>query len=52
MFVLFTFNHLPLYIKNLAEDLKAFKLALKEFLYRHSFYSIEEYYEHSAELLA
>ena len=41
------FNHLPLSIQNLAEDLKAFKVALKKFLYRHSFYSIEEYYEHN-----
>ena len=36
------FDHLPLSIKNLAEDPKAFKVAFKKFLYRHSFYSIEE----------
>jgi hypothetical protein len=39
------FNHLPSNFKNLVKDLKAFKFALKQFLYRHSFYSIEEYYD-------
>ena len=38
------FNHLSTDLKNLVNDLKAFKFALKQFLYRHSFYSIEEYY--------
>jgi hypothetical protein len=38
------FNQLPSNLKNLVSDLKAFKSALKQFLYRHSFYSIEEYY--------
>jgi len=38
------FNHLPSKLKNLVNDLKAFKFALKQFLYHHSFYSIEEYY--------
>jgi len=27
--------------------MKCFKLSLKRFLYHHSFYSIEEYYEHN-----
>ena len=43
------FNHLPPYIKNLVDDLKVFKLALKKFLYHHSFYSTEEYYESCVE---
>jgi hypothetical protein len=43
------FNQLPLYIKNLVDDLKVFKLALKRFLYPHSFYSLEEYYERDVE---
>ena len=38
------FNHLPSELKNLVNDLKVFKFALKQFLYHHSFYSIEEYY--------
>ena len=43
------FNHLPPYIKNLVDNLKVFKLALKKFLYCHLFYSIEEYYESCVE---
>ena len=39
------FNHLP-DIKLLVNDMKCYKLSLKRFLYHHSFYSIEEYYEH------
>ena len=39
------FNHLP----PLVDNLKVFKLALKKFLYRHLFYSIEEYYESCVE---
>jgi tetrahydromethanopterin S-methyltransferase subunit B len=37
-------KHLPSNLKNLVNDLKAFKSALKQFSYRHSFYSTEEYY--------
>jgi len=40
------FNHLPQHIKNLANDMKSFKTSLTRFLYHHSFYSIEEYYEY------
>ena len=41
------FNHLPRHIKSLANDIKSFKTPLKRFLYHHSFYSIEEYYEYN-----
>ena len=40
------FNHLPRHIQLLANDMKSFKTSLKRFLYHHSFYLIEEYYEH------
>jgi hypothetical protein len=40
------FNHLPQHKKILVNDMKCFKLSLKRFLCHHSFYSIEEYYEH------
>jgi len=43
------FNHLPRHIKILVNDMKRFKLSLKRFLCHHSFYSVEEYYEHTAE---
>ena len=39
------FNHLLQYIKTLANDQKHFKSTLKMFLYDHSFYSMDEYYE-------
>ena len=39
------FNHLTQYIKTLANDQKCFKSTLKRFLYHHSFYSMDEYYE-------
>jgi ABC-type transporter Mla maintaining outer membrane lipid asymmetry ATPase subunit MlaF len=41
------FNNLPLEIKNVAENPKKFKTALKQFLYTHSFYTLEEYLIHS-----
>jgi hypothetical protein len=40
------FSHLPWHIKILVSDMKCFKLSLKRFLCHHSFYSVEEYYEH------
>jgi hypothetical protein len=40
------FNHLPQYIKAMANDQKCFKVTLKRFLYHHSFYSMDEYYEY------
>jgi hypothetical protein len=39
------FNHLPLQIKRLSNNIKLFKSALKKFLTLHSFYSVEEYFE-------
>jgi hypothetical protein len=33
--------------KILVSGMKSFKTSLKRFLYHHSFYSIEEYYEHN-----
>jgi hypothetical protein len=41
------FNYLPLKIKSLWNEIKLFKPALKRFLNVHSFYSVEEYFEHS-----
>jgi hypothetical protein len=40
------FNDLPQYIKALANDQKCFKSTFKRFLYHHSFYSMDEYYEY------
>jgi hypothetical protein len=41
------FNRLPVLIKQLSHDLKQFKMALKGFLYLHSFYSLDEYFKHN-----
>jgi hypothetical protein len=38
------FNNLPLEIKNVADNQKKFKTALKIFLYTYSFYTLEEYF--------
>ena len=38
--------HLPQYIKVSTNDHKYFKSTLKRFLYHHSFYSMNEYYEY------
>jgi len=35
-------NHLPQSIKNLSDNPKQFKSALKNYLYVHSFHSVEE----------
>jgi len=40
------FNDLPQYINSLTNDHKYFKCTLKRFLYQHSFYSVNEYYEY------
>jgi hypothetical protein len=40
------FNHLPQYIKTLANDQKCFKSTLKRFLCHDSFYSMDDYYEY------
>jgi hypothetical protein len=39
------FNHLPLQIKRLANEIKLFKLAVKKLLISLSFYTLEEYFE-------
>ena len=41
------FNHLPQFLKALVYNPKQFRTLLKRFLYHHSFYSIEEYYEYT-----
>jgi hypothetical protein len=40
------FNSLPPQLKHLYNDHKCFKFALKDFLYCHSFYTLEEYFDH------
>ena len=40
------FNHLSQYIKALTNNHKHFKSTLKRFLFHHSFYSMNEYYEY------
>ena len=40
------FSHLPQSLKALVHNPKQFRSSLKRFLYHHSFYSIEEYYEY------
>jgi hypothetical protein len=39
-------NHLPQYIKALINNQTCFKSTSKRFLYHHSFYSINKYYEY------
>jgi len=41
------YNHLPLHIKILSNDLKHFKSKLKSFLIEHTLYSLEEFYLHN-----
>jgi len=41
------FNHLPPRIKILSNEIKLFKPALKRFFDTSSFYSVDEYLEHS-----
>jgi hypothetical protein len=40
------FNSLPLYLKQLYNNCNGFKIALKEFLTSHSFYTLGEYFEY------
>jgi hypothetical protein len=40
------YNHLPTSIKELANEQKPFRSALKRFLYINSFYSMEEYFNY------
>jgi hypothetical protein len=44
------FNHLPLKIRSLSNDIKSYKLALRRFLNLYSIYSVEEYLEYSYNL--
>jgi hypothetical protein len=45
------FNHLPQCLKSLVHNSKHFRSSLKRFLYHHSFYSLEEYYEYKENTL-
>jgi hypothetical protein len=38
------YNHLPADIKDLADDVKSFKKALKNYLHVHSFYTRDEFF--------
>jgi hypothetical protein len=40
------YNSLPVYLKQLTNKSKHFKIALKDFLTSQSFYTLEEYFEH------
>jgi len=44
------FNNLLQSIKNLSNNPKQFKSALKNYLYAHSFYCVEEYFNVNKEL--
>ena len=39
------FNKLPSYIKIESDNPKKFKLVLQKFLYKNSFYSLDEYFQ-------
>jgi plasmid replication initiation protein len=41
------FNSLPPYIKDVSNNVKKFEYSLKQFLCIHSFYSLEEYFQHN-----
>ena len=41
------FNNLPTYIKNLLQTKNQFKQALNEFLHSHSYYSLNDFYNHN-----
>jgi hypothetical protein len=40
------FNSLPLYLKELYNNCKCFKLALKDFLCDHSSYTLDEFFDY------
>jgi exonuclease III len=40
------FNNLPAPVKDLSHNTKEFKVALKDFLYFHSFYTLDEYFNY------
>ena len=41
-------NSLRPYIKDISNNVKKFEICLKRFLHIHSFYSIEEYFQHKS----
>jgi hypothetical protein len=41
------FNCLPADIKELSDDIKCFKNALKRFFHLHSFYTVDEYFNYN-----
>ena len=45
------YNHLPSNIKALSNDAKCFKSTLKNYLIKHSFYSLNEFYQSASWLL-
>jgi len=42
------FNSLPPYINDISNNVKKFEICLKQFLHIHSFYSLEEYFQHKS----
>jgi hypothetical protein len=44
------FNLLPSHIKNVSHNINQFRLALRDFLHFHSFYTLEEYFNSSSNL--
>jgi len=40
-------NSLPTQIKDFSYNIKLFKLTLKSYLYSHSFYTLEEYFNYN-----
>ena len=43
------FNNLPQSIKDVCNNARKFEICLKQFLHTHSFYSIEEYFQHKSD---
>jgi len=42
------FDSLPPYIKDISNNVTKLEICLKRFLHKHSFYSIEEYFQHKS----
>jgi hypothetical protein len=42
------FNNLSPYIKDISNNVKKFEICLKQFLHIHSFYSLEECFQHKS----
>jgi len=45
------FNHLPQSLKDSIQNATQFKYLLKRFLYQHSFYSMQEYFDFNVHML-